>query len=365
MAELRYSYALGPGDSIIYISNAIKGEYYKCPFCDAPLIIKEGKIKAKHFSHRAGSTSCTYESYLHSLAKRRIAEWFNSERVFEISILTKRRCEKFDNCLWQHDEYTSSYFCEEESFRKFSIKQYYDEITPEIMYKGFRADLLLSSRNTAYEPVFIEICINHPCEQQKIDSGIRIIEINLQTERELDSIVQAGILQEHIGQVSFYNFQRIAEQKITEGMKLNKFILLKSMNGFCVTNQVDCRSYIQRHPSAIFEITYDYLASKTYVHPFIFGWTMAYKYNSNARNCFLCKYHKQNGLYAQWLCCLYKKLNIDKHCKSNQAINCQAFSVDLTILNENYSSLPKISYNIWNSGMDNWGVDYQIEEGSF
>lgn len=50
MAESRYSYALGLGDRIVYISNAIKGKYYICPSCGAPLIIKEGKIKTKHFS---------------------------------------------------------------------------------------------------------------------------------------------------------------------------------------------------------------------------------------------------------------------------------------------------------------------------
>ena len=39
--------------------NAMKNEIYKCPECDGELILRQGNIRAHHFSHKQNST-CTY-----------------------------------------------------------------------------------------------------------------------------------------------------------------------------------------------------------------------------------------------------------------------------------------------------------------
>ena len=46
--------------------------------------------------------------------------------------------------------------------------------------------MLSSKEHPERKPVFIEISVTHDCEEKKIDSGIRIIEIKLENEYLLD-----------------------------------------------------------------------------------------------------------------------------------------------------------------------------------
>lgn len=142
MAELKYTYALDKNENCIGIGNAQKGIEYRCPHCKGEMVVKEGSIKVKHYAHKIRPQNCSYETYLHALAKKRIEEWFNSDSALNISFRTKDRCSNFEHCLWNHDDYTS--YCEKKSSRSFNLKNYYNVITREKTYKGFRADLLLS-----------------------------------------------------------------------------------------------------------------------------------------------------------------------------------------------------------------------------
>lgn len=361
MAELKYTYALDDNENCVNIENAQKGIEYLCPHCKGKMVVKEGSVKVKHYAHKIRPQDCSYETYLHALAKKRIEEWFNSDETFNISFRTKDRCPNFAHCLWNHNNTLSSY-CEKESSQSFNLKNYYNVITREKTYKGFRADLLLTNSENKHEPVFIEILVSHQCEKGKLVSGIRIIEVVLNSEYELNTIIQSGTISEN-ERVNFYNFKRKCGISETEGLMLNKFVLLDSMQGFCPSNRSNCKIYTQRHSSAIFEITFDYLTNHTttWINPFVFGWAIAYKNYENVKNCFLCKYYKEN-YYNQRLCCLYKKKGFEKYCKSNQAIGCNEFTVDESVISENHNYLPHITYNVWEKGMDKYGVDYDILE---
>ena len=358
MTELKYTYALDKNEKCVGIENAQKGIEYRCPHCKGEMVVKEGSIKVKHYAHKIRPQNCSYETYLHALAKKRFEEWFNSDGALNISFRTKDRCSNFEHCLWNHDDYTSSYYCEKETSQSFNLKNYYNVITREKTYKGFRADLLLTNSENKYEPVFIEILVSHQCEKGKLGSGIRIIEVALNSEYELNTIIQSGMISES-ERVNFYNFKRRCRISETEGLMLNKFVLLDSMQGFCPSSRSNCKIYTQRHSSAIFEITFDYLANRTiWINPFIFGWAIAYKNYENVKNCFLCKYYKESKYTNQRLCCLYKKKGIEKYCKSNQAIGCNEFTVDENVISENYNYLPHIVYNVWKKGMDSRGINY-------
>ena len=41
----------------INIDDAEKGQQYFCPICHSPLMIRDGKINAKHYAHKAGECS--------------------------------------------------------------------------------------------------------------------------------------------------------------------------------------------------------------------------------------------------------------------------------------------------------------------
>ena len=129
MAELKYTYALDKNENCIGIGNAQKGIEYRCPHCKGEMVVKEGSIKVKHYAHKIRPQNCSYETYLHALAKKRIEEWFNSDSALNISFRTKDRCSNFEHCLWNHDDYTS--YCEKKSSRSFNLKNYYNVITRE------------------------------------------------------------------------------------------------------------------------------------------------------------------------------------------------------------------------------------------
>lgn len=269
MAELKYTYALDKNENCIGIGNAQKGIEYRCPHCKGEMVVKEGSIKVKHYAHKIRPQNCSYETYLHALAKKRIEEWFNSDSALNISFRTKDRCSNFEHCLWNHDDYTS--YCEKKSSRSFNLKNYYNVITREKTYKGFRADLLLSDSENRHEPIFIEILVSHQCEKEKIESGMRIIEVALSSEYELDDIIRNGIISED-ETTMFYNFRRKDGITRTCGMQLNKFVLLESMKG--LYKRISCNEYTHRYSSAIFEITFDYYTNRT-IDPLTFGWVIA------------------------------------------------------------------------------------------
>lgn len=183
---------------------------------------------------------------------------------------------------------------------------------------------------------------------------MRIIEVALSSEYELDDIIRNGMISED-ETTMFYNFRRKDGITRTCGMQLNKFVLLESMKG--LYNRTSCNEYTHRYSSAIFEITFDYYTNRA-IDPLTFGWVIAYKNYENVRNCFLCKYYKTNYYTSERICCLYKKKGIERHCKSSEALRCNEFSIDKNIINENCDYLSYITYNIWKKGMGNEGIDY-------
>ena len=179
-----YSYALDKDKKYINIKDAIKGNAYYCPCCGAPMIIREGKIKRKHFAHKANTENCSYESYLHKLAKQKIGECFVNSPNFYITINSKAKCGIFEcpigksnPCLW-YKPYT------------FDLKKYYDTCEQEAPVGNFRADLLIiSSNNHDTDPILIEIYVSHKSNLNKINSNYRIIEIKINSEEDIENAI--------------------------------------------------------------------------------------------------------------------------------------------------------------------------------
>ena len=72
-------YALDSQNRLVNIRDIEEGkELYFCPYCKGEMIPKRGKIRDWHFAHKCLTENCSYESYLHSLAKLRLCEWFNN-----------------------------------------------------------------------------------------------------------------------------------------------------------------------------------------------------------------------------------------------------------------------------------------------
>ncbi len=84
MPDLKIPYAsLSPFlSTMVHANNADKANSYYCPCCSTRLILRNGDIRVKHFSHPAGS--CSAESIYHKTAKSLILDIFREGRFYDI-----------------------------------------------------------------------------------------------------------------------------------------------------------------------------------------------------------------------------------------------------------------------------------------
>ncbi|WP_143558041.1 hypothetical protein [Solemya velum gill symbiont] len=142
------------------------------------MIANLGKKKVKYFSHKSVG-DCSRETFLHKLGK----EVFRSEytnclkgnRPFIFSIILPETC---NFCATKFDK-----TCETSTVYNYDLTKIFTNVEEEKRVGDFIADILLSSEN-GKEKIFVEIAVTHECEQPKIDSGSRIIELKISDEQD-------------------------------------------------------------------------------------------------------------------------------------------------------------------------------------
>lgn len=72
MTTFRLPFGLDSNSCLVARPEAAKGKRYVCPNCHAPLIVREGRFRTKHFAH-ASTSVCSPESACHVIAKLLIA----------------------------------------------------------------------------------------------------------------------------------------------------------------------------------------------------------------------------------------------------------------------------------------------------
>ncbi|QXP78436.1 MULTISPECIES: competence protein CoiA family protein [Winogradskyella] len=180
-------YALNEKKCLIHIGSAKKElkEKYTCCNCGSELIARKGKIKAHHFSHKSEG-NCSYESYLHKVSKIKFHEIYTqclkNKKPFYVEYKTKLTCvscKTIDNINIE---------CKlKDKIGRFDLTKYFDKISIEKGVNGFIADVLLKSSLKGDE-ILIEFAVTHKCEEKKLQSGLRIIEIQLKNENDLKFI---------------------------------------------------------------------------------------------------------------------------------------------------------------------------------
>ncbi len=211
-SKIFHQFALDDNNQITYIDNAIKGRKYYCPLCKNELNIRKGKIRIHHFAHK-NENNCNYETYLHQCAKYLIKNAFDNNAEFSISYIASNRCPQIDKCKFYKDNYFKD--CNGEFENKLNLKNYYDLCSVEYKYNGFTADVSFHSNiNVTRPPIFVEIYNTHRCTEGKLHSGIRIIEIKIQTYNELVALYKKLhnyiLISENDTnlEIYFYNFKR-------------------------------------------------------------------------------------------------------------------------------------------------------------
>ena len=360
MAKVKYHYALDEHERIVCIDDVTEEDRqshsYHCLNCGERMIPRMGVKRTRHFAHRGEDVHCGQETYLHKLAKLLIKEKFNQEGPFEISYYRDVKCSDQDSCPFAKPEE-----CHVMKLVTIDLKHFYDNCIEEQYVDGFIADLLLTKSDMPErENVLIEIQVSHKSTEQKIQSGLRIIEIHISTEEDIKTLLDAPIAEnpedkfgyishvETIGLGKFYNFKKESAPEPLEVRDIPRFYLFRSGKAY-VTNMEEFRScrdvYKKDNEKAIFEVSIDsfYLGSPS---PYDFGYMAAMQNGIPVQTCQFCKYHR-NGFEVGYglnpiFCCLYKKYSTPENPEPQYARQCEYYREDKKQMNEIIRLMPHI-----------------------
>ena len=243
MGELKYKYAFDEKGDIVSIDNLTKEtskqHTFKCIVCGSELRPRaiDSKHRRAHFYHKE-VVSCNGETYLHKLGKLYIKQHFDNSDKFCISYEVSKTC-KEHNCNLRN------YNCHKEhEINQIDLKKFYDTCTIETTIKGFVADLLLTNSNdTSIPPILIEVCVTHPCEDEKKESELKIIEISIKTEKDIENLFSDGFLSENLNKrignkIEFISFKRDIEEKLTS--PISRFIYYPALSPTPFKNNIKC-----------------------------------------------------------------------------------------------------------------------------
>ena len=338
--------ALDQDNNIVDIKNTEDNKKYYCPFCHKEMITKCGAIREWHFAHK--TEACSYDNYLHSIAEIMIMDWFNSSDQIMLYMSTKEKCNKFKECAFYNDEN-----CSGTKEVKYNLKNYYTKCTREHGHQGFIADLFCEHNSKPNAPIFIEIDVTHKCSSDKINSGVRIIEIPNQSEEHILTITIAVHLIEN-KTVRLYNFIRKESLSENYNLPFQKFILFPSTKSYVDRETYSCKNYNTR--KGIYEISMPYDDCIPY---FLFngglsmvGKAMAYNDKFLKKDCQICRWKAQDmsGIY---FCKLYKKCGNPKYCKDNDSSKCEMFKVDL---DEIKKAIDALNEHLKQGNIDIWKI---------
>ena len=212
----KYKYAIGKDNSLVDILDIPKGyrnsrkrDEFTCFGCGRPLMARPGNRNAPHFAHYPTEEEfvCNGQTYLHRAGVLKFKEEFE-RRIengdsFSFEIKSTRICDH-ETCPFGRTE-----FCKEECFETVQVLPGNYTICEKEPYdNGLYPDILL--QNEQGEKIYVEIFVSHPCSEDKIAAGIPIVEIKLDTEDDLDFLLQ-DVISEKDERVNCYNFKE-AEQ---------------------------------------------------------------------------------------------------------------------------------------------------------
>lgn len=319
-------HALTEGDRLVHINQIIKGDNakYYCVQCGDELIARKGDVRTHHFAHKNNLT-CSYESYLHKLAKRKFydayKECLEQNRPFLLEYRTNRECK---TCITINPFNHTCKLEDEVDF--YNLTRMFDQIQIEKKVDQYIADVLLFS-STTDEVVLVEFAVKHKCDASKIQSGYRIIEYHIKEEDDIDDIIKSKIPLFH-NRISRYNFR----QKTREGdlrtldncdKKYRVFYVYKSGKAFLKTQRV--KDSVQDYrEKVIIHAEIEPVKESMISDDFYFLGTVrkASKDGIRILNCFACRLGIWKGKGGRSFYCSKKQEKIGN---SNNASECNYF----------------------------------------
>ena len=352
--SVRYYYALDENNRLISIKDTSeKNKTFVCPHCKSEMIKKCGQHNAWHFAHK--NKQCDYDKYLHTVAEQRIMEWFNESEKVIIKTHHFSKCPSYDQCKWRK---WKEFLCSKRDLElNHNIKQWYGHAELEKAFvkdgKKFVADIFCHNLKDENNPLFIEINVTHPCEQNKIDSGIKIIEFDIHSEEDIEAIINSPIQESEKTRYHHFHPKETKGQRCDVGLSMQKFVLMPSMKAFI--DQLLCHDIEKRR--GVFELTIENDDSIPYFLQYggFYAVAMAvandhFKFNS----CTFCKYQAYNEWESSFICTLYKKYGTHKYCNDNNPAECSFFRKNETVIKQRIEAFNEY---VKNKPVDIWIKD--------
>lgn len=357
------TYAFNSNGNFVHIDDVPKGlacDCY-CPSCKEKLVAKNGGVKRiHHFAHASGmDCEAAYETMLHKLAKLRVQEAFMSKDVFNVSFEYRSYCPQVNSCTFVR--YGD---CYKATQKIFNLKEFYDSCEQEVQYESInrRSDLkIFSSKNPNLPPIYIEFFVTHASDSNKLHNGGKIIEVKLETEDDIQSIIDNGFVESNrqINKdeidarlypecyTTFWGFKSedYNESSINQEVEFSRYILYTSGKSRCYQDTSFCKKIKKARSQSLMEICFH--------TPVAFGIYELAKYQGYKRfgikNCLYCKNYVDSYDGLGKLCRLYKYLGInrfDQH-DTARAKNCSRFILNHEEMDEElkrFESLSKSEY---------------------
>ena len=317
------TYAIANDGCLVNIDTVKTGQECCCicPACKEPLVAKnKGTVRVHHFAHQSG-TECdfAYESMLHLLAKERVQSAFLDTEYFGLDFEYRSYCPNEIQCKFVKYDY-----CYTAERKRFNLKDYYDSCEQEVTYDGTkrRSDLKLFSSTTPNRPpVYIEFCVTHASDQEKLHNGNKIIECIIEEESDIDKIIINGFVEDgHRGdeygqapqaKVQIYGFTNFDynNNRLNTEIEFSRYVLFKSGKTRCYQDCCNCKELKKSSPYSIYEVCFH--------TPVAFGIYEYAKYlgydKFHIPNCLLCKNYVDSYNGIGKICRLYKYLQIPKY----------------------------------------------------
>ena len=340
------TYAISSEGKIVHVDEVPNGNKCECicPSCKEKLIAKnQGKTDRKHhFAHQSGM-ECDYavESMLHLLAKEKIRKAFLERKEFWIEFEYKSYCSNLDNC-----DFNCYSECCKKVIKRFDLKKFYDSCEQEISYENInrRSDLkIFSSANPNHSPIYLEFCVTHASDEAKLHSDNKIIEIVIESEKDVDNIIEHGLIEK--SKISFYGFKKSDNNnsEISSNIEFVRYVLYQSGKSRCFQDRCNCKQ-LRKSNISLFEMCFH-----TSVNLDIYEYAKYIGYKKyGIKNCFVCKNYVSSYNGDGYICCLYKHLGISRYepFDTSRAKTCHRFDLNKEEMEEELRKGCRCKYSI-------------------
>lgn len=270
----RYRYAFSDGHTISIdevTKENRKSSKFTCIGCGHEMIAALGDVREHYFRHK-NLEKCSNETYLHELAKRKVKEIFDEKESFFIVYNANNSCTHYNNCPFHG--------CKKDFKQNIDLKKYFDTCEVEKGYGRFRPDLLLTHSEFPNRKLFIEINVHHPCSEDKLNSGFRIIEIDVNSEQ---TIIYP--FYEDFEHIHFFNFDFIRE--VIPNKKYKRICVITDGNEYKInTNEVYCDKYEEHLENTVLDLI---LLNEDKTNEFpLLGYSKCMERNIIVKNCVFC-----------------------------------------------------------------------------